>query len=138
MGLELKNCPGCGRVYVDTGLGMCRDCYEKELQQEDIVASYVRDNPRSAVKQICDATGVKERVVMRMIKAGRFISGNIAYPCESCGALITRGRLCEKCNHDLLKQVEEQKVIKAAQNVRTPGRGMYSKDMGLPGSGDKP
>jgi len=137
VGLQLQNCLACGRVYVDTGLGMCRDCYEKELQQEDKAASYVRDNPRSTVKQICDGTGVKERVVMRMIKAGRFVSGNIAYPCESCGAMITRGRLCDKCNQDLLKQVEEQKLRKVAQNVGASGRGMYSKDMGLSGPTDK-
>ncbi len=138
MGLQLKNCPNCGKVYVDTGMRMCRDCYEKELKQEDEIASYVRDNPNSTVKQICEALNVKERIVMRMIKAGRFVAAGVqvGYPCESCGAIITRGRLCDKCNKDLLKQVEVQKE-KKAHTVQRSGRGMYSKDMGLPGSIDK-
>ncbi len=136
MDMKLKNCPVCGKVYVDTGTRMCRDCYEKMLEEETAIVSYVRDHPNSKVGEICEATGAKERVVMRMIKDGRFIQSGIeiSYPCEICGTLITRGRYCESCGSKLQKEVQkqQQKFVSAAkpQSRRGVG-GMYSKDMGI-------
>ena len=84
MSLKLKNCSNCGRVFVDTGLGICRDCHEKEEEQMQEVSSYVRDHPHSRVKEIYEALGVKKRLVMRMIREGRFVMDGMAieYPCE--------------------------------------------------------
>ena len=78
MSLKLKNCSNCGRVFVDTGLGICRDCHEKEEEQMQEVSSYVRDHPHSRVKEICEALGVKERLVMRMIREGRFVMDSLS------------------------------------------------------------
>ena len=68
-------------------------------------------------------TGVKEKVVLRMIKSGRVVSDNVAYPCENCGADIYLGRLCDKCNQELTKQVEklaaEKKKIQNVDRSRT-------------------
>lgn len=106
---KISNCPSCGKIYVDTGLRMCRDCYEKEQEAETVVSSYVRENPNSTIREICEATGVKEKIVMRMLRAGRFIESgiNISYPCESCGAPIKRGKLCDKCSGHIMRQVQE-------------------------------
>ena len=49
MANKLKNCPDCGRIFVDTGLGVCRDCYDKLQEQMQEISSYVRDNPNSTV-----------------------------------------------------------------------------------------
>ena len=118
MANKLKNCPECGRIFVDTGIGICRDCYEKEEETMQEIASYVRDNPNSKVKDIVDALGVKERLVMRMIRDGWFVTegANLEYPCERCGTSITEGRFCEKCNAELQKEMErsKEKLIKQA------------------------
>ena len=68
-------------------------------------------------KEIVDDTGVKERVVLRMLKNGRFIAQGleITYPCQSCGAPITTGKLCSKCSQDILNQAER---IKATKSVK--------------------
>ena len=134
MANKLKNCPDCGRIFVDTGLGVCRDCYDKLQEQMQEISSYVRDNPNSTVKQIVEALDVKERLVMRMIREGRFITEGVVieYPCETCGEPITHGRFCEKCNAELAKQMEQTQKKLAAQ-IPTPQRkgvGMYSRDMG--------
>lgn len=139
MGLKLKNCPSCGKLYADTGIGMCRDCYEKELEDEAEAARYVRDNPKSSVKEICEATGIKERVILRMIKNGRFIETGVevSYPCESCGTMITRGRYCDKCNEKLAREVaaSSQKMAaklpprQKAMPGRDSSRGMYTKHL---------
>lgn len=138
MSPKLKNCSGCGRVFVDTGLGICRDCHEKEEDQMQEVSSYVRDHPHSRVKEICEALGVKERLVMRMIREGRFVTDGAAveYPCESCGTLITTGRFCDKCNKDLQDQFSQQQQKLEAQAAKTKVSGpkaMRSLEMGMKG-----
>ena len=136
---KLKNCSSCGRIFVDTGLGICRDCQEKEEEQMQEVSSYVRDNPHSRVKEICEALGVKERLVMRMIREGRFVMDGVAieYPCETCGKPITSGRFCAACNHDLQSQLgQQQKKIAAAQAAKAQTaapKAMRSLDMGVKG-----
>jgi len=127
---NLKNCPECKRIFVDTGIGLCRDCYDKQQQTMDDICSYVRDNPGSKVKEICEALGVKERLVMRMIREGRFVVDGaiVEYGCETCGAPIVTGRFCQKCNDNLIKQIEKQNskrqaMIEAAFNR---GQGMRS------------
>lgn len=138
MSLKLKNCSNCGRVFVDTGLGICRDCHEKEEEQMQEVSSYVRDHPHSRVKEICEALGVKERLVMRMIREGRFVMDGMAieYPCESCGTPITAGRFCDKCNKDLQDQLSQQqkKIAAQAAKARTAAaKAIRSLDMGMKG-----
>ena len=110
----LKNCSECGKLYTEVGQGMCRDCYEKEQEQEQVVYDYVRDHDKCGIKEIVDDTGVKERVVLRMLKNGRFIAQGleITYPCQSCGAPITTGTLCSKCSQDILNQAERIKATK--------------------------
>jgi flagellar operon protein (TIGR03826 family) len=136
MANQLKNCSECGRIFVDTGIGVCRDCYEKQQDQMQEISSYVRDNPHSTVKQICEALKVKEKLVMRMIREGRFVTDGVSveYPCESCGTPITSGRFCDKCNDDLAKQMQQtqQKMTAkvAAAAPQKKGSGMYSRDMG--------
>ena len=138
MAPKLKNCSNCGRIFVDTGLGICRDCHEKEEEEMQKVSSYVRDNPHSRVRDICDALGVKERLVMRMIREGRFVMDGVAieYPCESCGTLITVGRFCDKCNRDLQAQLSQQQQKLAAQAAKEKVSGskvIRSLDMGMKG-----
>ena len=127
---KLKNCPECKRIFVDMGTGICRDCYDKQQEKMDELCSYVRDNPNSKLKDICEALNVKERLVMRMIREGRFVTegANIEYGCEACGAPINFGRFCEKCNDDLVKQVEQQreKQRAALEEAARRGIGMHS------------
>jgi len=134
---KVGNCPVCGRLYVDTGIRMCRDCYTKELETEEVIARYVRDHQKSTVKEICEGTGAKEKTVFRMIRNGRFIESGVevAYPCESCGTPILKGRLCEKCSANIMKQVYDREKKNSAENkkpldIRDKSRGMYTKNMG--------
>ncbi|WP_196592602.1 flagellar protein [Pectinatus sottacetonis] len=132
---KMRNCPECGKLFIDTGAGMCRDCLRKEEESELIVSSYLRDNPGSTIKEIYDATGVKERTIMRMIRAGRFIGkGKISYPCERCGTLITEGRYCNKCMQELKEDIkkatdaikQKQQKNNPSSDTRMKSRGMYS------------
>lgn len=116
---KLKNCSGCGRLYMEIGQGMCQDCYRKEQDDEQVVYSYVRDHDKCSVQEIVDGTGVKERVVLRMLKAGRFIASGleINYPCQGCGTPITTGKLCSKCSSDIINQTDRLKAARKVQKV---------------------
>ena len=112
---KLKNCPRCGKLYMDMGQKMCPACVEAEHQDEDKAADYVREHPKATVKEIARETGVKESLIMKMVRQGRFVSASgvtISYPCEHCGKLITNGRLCDSCNRALITEVKVQQAQK--------------------------
>lgn len=116
---KLKNCSECGKLYMEVGQGMCRDCYNKELDDEKVVCSYVREHDKCGIQEIVENTGVKERVIFRMLKNGRFIAAgvDITYPCQSCGAPITTGKLCTKCSQDILNQAEKMSAAKKVKKA---------------------
>ena len=57
---KLKNCPECGKLYLEVGQGMCPACYDIELEQEQVVHTYIRDHDKCSIKQIVEDTGVKD------------------------------------------------------------------------------
>ena len=110
---EIKNCPGCGKLYMEVGHKLCSDCHDQELRDEDTVAAFLREAGHAALEQICEETGVKEAVVLRMIRRGR-ITGGVSYPCESCGTPIDKGRYCSACANKL------QQELSAMQGAAKP------------------
>lgn len=131
---KLKNCSECGRIFVDTGIGICRDCLDKQEEQMIEVTAYVRDHPHSTVKEIAKEVGVKEKLVRRMIREGRFITEGIEYeyPCERCKKPITEGRFCDACSKEIQQEAVEaqQKAVAAVEKARRDlGTGMHSKSI---------
>ena len=107
---KLANCPECGKVYVENPMKLCPECQKEELAAEDKVAQYLRDVKSSSITEIAAATGVKEKIVLRMINRGRIVGDfEITYPCETCGAPITEGRVCAKCSKNIIDQLQSQK-----------------------------
>lgn len=115
--MSLRNCPECGKVYLENPANLCLECYAKEQQDADKVADFLRDHPRSHINDIHEATGVKHKVILRMLKKGR-ITGDISYPCESCGKTIMEGRLCSDCSGNILGQMRSAE----AKTTDTPVR----------------
>lgn len=124
--MKLKNCPECGKLYLESIAGMCPDCALLEQIHEKKIADYAREHPNSSIAAIHTATGVKESTILRMIREGRFLSlVSISYPCESCGAPIAKGRVCEKCRKKLLLQLEKINE-QDKQEKKTKGVGLYT------------
>lgn len=105
--MGLSNCRECGKLYLENPARLCPECYEKEEQDANTVAEYLRDHPKSHIDQVHEATGVKHKVILRMLKNGR-ITGDVSmeYPCETCGKPIAEGRLCNACSHNILSQLK--------------------------------
>lgn len=126
--MNLKNCPDCGKLFVDNASGMCPDCYRLEEEAEYKIGEYLRKNDKVTIQQIHEETGVKEKTILRMIKRGRIVTGTVGYPCDSCGAPIYEGRMCSACTQSFTSQVKESynKDQRAAAN--RDGIRMYSKE----------
>ncbi len=104
---QLSNCPECGKLYVENLMKLCPECQKIELEAEDKVAQFLRDTKKSSIREIAEATGVKEKIILRMINRGRIIGDcQISYACETCGATITEGRVCAKCSKNIVDQLQ--------------------------------
>ncbi len=130
--MKLTNCVECGNLCVESLTNLCPNCMRAEDEAEDRVAEYLRGTARASLEEIHQATGVKHRIILRMLKRGRiFTDAIISYPCETCGAPITEGRVCDNCSKNIvsqLKRPEEWKPEKRPESVRKDEQ-MYTKDM---------
>lgn len=104
--MGLSNCPECGKLYIENLAKLCMECYEKEEKDADKVVEFLREHPKSHINDVHEATGVKHKVILRMLKKGRVIGDiSVEYPCESCGKSIIEGRLCNSCSQNILSQI---------------------------------
>jgi len=126
--MSLRNCIVCGKLCLDNPSRMCPDCVAKEHEAEDMVARYIRDKGKTTITEIHEATGVEEKVILRMIKQGRvYADGIVEYPCETCGKGILEGRLCAECSQRITSQIKHDDWQPAGQQVSSrQSLGMYS------------
>lgn len=130
--MGLANCKECGKLFMQNPAGLCPECFRIEEANEERVAKYLRSNPHASITQVNEATGVPEKVILKMIKKGR-ITGDIRieYPCESCGKPIAEGRVCPECGRRVLEQLKGE--IKPAHKTSEPpsakpgGGGVHSR-----------
>ena len=124
--VKARNCKECGTLFLDAGNGLCQNCIQKREEQMEEIASFVRDNPRSSVGEICEALDVKQSLVLEMLRAGRLEETNInvRYPCASCGKMIRRGRYCKECGKKLKGEIATR-VQRIRQDAKKK-KGMYS------------
>ena len=129
--MSLMNCKDCGNIMVENPSGLCPECLRLDVEAEDKVAEFLRETAKASIDEISQATGVKAKIILRMIKRGRITSDvTISYPCDTCGAPITEGRVCEACAHNITKQLkpeEWQAPQKQAQGKKEDR--MYINDM---------
>ncbi len=126
--MSLKNCPDCGKLFVDNASGMCPDCYRLEEEAEYKIGEYLRKHDKVSIQEIHEATGVKEKTILRMIKRGRIVTGSVSYACDSCGAPIYEGRLCSECSHSFTAQVKQSYEKDQRAKEQRDGIRMYSKE----------
>ena len=129
---KAKNCPKCGRIYIETGRRMCPECYEELLNMELKVFSYVRDHQGCEIEEIMEETGATMEIIRRMAREGYFDQANvkISYPCKKCGAPIYTGRICPKCVEQIQKNLQiSMNAIKARATIQEQQKAVY-KTMG--------
>ena len=109
---ELANCPTCGRLYTKNPVrDVCENCYREEEQAYDRVYAFLRkrENRAATVETIVEKNDVTEELVYKWVRKGRLLVAhfpNLGYPCEHCGTLIQKGKLCNSCASRLKNDLE--------------------------------
>jgi len=120
--MGVANCPECGKIYMENPAKLCPACYAAFEADEEKVVEFMRNKRKASLEEIHTGTGVPHKVILRMLKQNRLTSEfQVNYPCESCGAPITEGRLCANCAKNILDQVKSQvpkPVEKTAQGSK--------------------
>lgn len=129
--MGLANCPECGKVYVENAAKVCPDCYRKQEEDAERVMEYLRDVAKATLEEIHEATGVKHKIILRLLRSGRIMGSIISYPCETCGTLIEEGRLCTQCSKNILEQIMiDEKHEEHERNELDPSKRIRSRMYG--------
>ncbi|WP_163970553.1 TIGR03826 family flagellar region protein [Oceanobacillus halotolerans] len=127
---ELANCSRCGALFVKNIRDICRDCYKKEEADFETVYSFLRkrENREATLKEIVEATGVDEDIIIKFIKEKRLRTSQfpkLAYPCERCGVDIVRGKLCGKCSDEILQGLSHQEMLEKKKKEKEKRTNIY-------------
>lgn len=117
--MNIKNCPYCNKVFLENASGMCPDCYKLEQQEELKINDFLHNvETKVNIYMIQEATGAKMRTILKLLHAGRLYQNGILieYPCQSCGSLITEGRVCRQCSDNIANQ--QQSTISQPKKER--------------------
>lgn len=104
---ELRNCPTCNGFFKYTGIHeVCGKCAVKEEKMYETVYRFLRrrENRTATIEQIVEETGVSEGLLHKWVRRGRLqptMFPNLGYPCDNCGGLTTKGKLCKNCTETL-------------------------------------
>ncbi len=120
--MEVRTCSKCKRLFnYLSGPSICPGCKNQLEEKFQEVKEYVRDNPTLGITEVAEATDVSPKQIRRWIREERLSfseDSGVGIDCESCGAMIRSGRLCQKCKDKLLGRVdsmygsEESVVVK--------------------------
>jgi len=108
---ELKDCPTCGSFFNYTGIrDVCGKCATNEEKLYEDVYKFLRrrENRAATIERIVEVTGVTENLLHKWVRKGRLqpaLFPNLGYPCDKCGALTTKGKLCDACTTELHNEI---------------------------------
>ncbi len=132
MGMNLANCPRCGRLFANNFRDICPSCIKEIEEEYEKCLKYLREEKLATIQDVSDGTGVSIRQITKFIREGRISianNPNLMYPCEVCGVLIREGNMCDSCRsrltRDLAAAVKEESPRKPGPDDK-PGSGAYS------------
>lgn len=128
----IRNCKKCGKLFNYVGgLPICPNCKEEAEKKFQDVKQYLRENPRSDIKEVSEKCGVDQNQIQQWIREERLMFSEdspIKIPCEKCGALIQSGKYCNKCKDSLARGldsvIDRPKKIEPAPQKKDQGAGM--------------
>ena len=132
---ELRNCPICNEFFNYTGLReVCHKCAQKEEEMYQVVYRFLRkrENRAANVERIEEATGVDREFLYKWVRKGRLhpaVFPNLGYPCDNCGHLTHKGKLCSSCQDELKSDLRTFDAAKEFRNdIARRDRGTYLAD----------
>lgn len=103
--MNVRNCRSCRRLFnYIAGPALCPACREKMEEKFQEVKEYIRDNPHVTIPEVSEACDVDPQQIRQWLREDRLElteESSIMLNCESCGAMIRSGKLCDKCKTSL-------------------------------------
>lgn len=118
---ELRHCPSCGDFFNYTGVReVCGKCGMNEERIYEEVYRFLRkrENRAATIERIVEMTEATEAMLHKWVRKGRLqpaMFPNLGYPCDNCGKLTSKGKLCDECTADLKQDL---KTFEAATEFR--------------------
>jgi hypothetical protein len=67
----VEACRGCSRLYPYLPRGLCSDCLDRRERDFQAVKEWLRENPRSSMHAVAEATDVDEALIAQFVREGR-------------------------------------------------------------------
>lgn len=109
----------------------CVACAQKEERLFEEVYRFLRrrENRAASVERIVEKTGVAEDLLYDWVRKGRLqpaLFPNLGYPCDKCGKLTTKGKLCKPCTDELQSELQRFEAAEEfRESVRQQDEGAY-------------
>lgn len=105
--MNIKNCEKCGKIFNYIGRDFCPECLGAEEQQFEMIRNYIRKHPGCDLQEVTQNTEIPVEKVLHFLREGRLTGGidSADLKCESCGRPISYGKICERCQTDLGKEI---------------------------------
>ncbi|OMP65812.1 TIGR03826 family flagellar region protein [Domibacillus epiphyticus] len=128
---EVVDCPRCGELYMRNAFReVCPKCsrVEEELYQKAYNFLRKRENRAATLERIVEYSGATEEMIYGWVKKGRLQAAqfpNLGYPCDRCGNIIQKGKVCNSCLDDIENGLElhereqEFERLRSEQNQQT-------------------
>ncbi|MHA6258381.1 TIGR03826 family flagellar region protein [Sporosarcina sp. CAU 1771] len=113
---DLRDCPTCGSFFNYTGIrDVCGKCAMAEERKYEEVTRFLRrrENRTATIERIVEETQVSETLLHNWVRKGRLLPAmfpNLGYPCESCGELTSKGKLCQDCTETMKIELERHEA----------------------------
>ncbi|MDT2286483.1 flagellar protein [Paenibacillus larvae] len=110
MGMDIANCPVCGKIFVKGIRDICPNCVKKQEEQYERCAEYLRQHKGITLYELSEAVDVPVRQITKFIREGRISienAPNMSYPCEVCGEMIRENSMCESCRSRLIRDMAQ-------------------------------
>ena len=131
--MELAKCAKCKNVFPKIREPICESCIKDEERIFETVREFLRDNPKSTVGEISEATGASARKILGYLRDGRIeVVEGAGLNCGHCGEPIPTGQLCkdcfEKANAKISGMIKENTTEKMAVQSQRAGISMHTAD----------
>ncbi|MFV0503265.1 MAG: hypothetical protein ACK5LT_04780 [Lachnospirales bacterium] len=132
--MAIQNCRKCKKIFHYINSPICPECQKAEQKDFDNVRSFIKENNKSTLGEVSEATGVHTKKILRYIREGRLevtygLESSVV--CEKCGVQIATGRYCTSCANELgdkFNTASKKSTSGIKKSTSGLGRGMYSKD----------
>jgi len=97
--MEMANCKRCKKLFPRVNEPICEACKKAEEELFLNVKEFLRENSKSTVMEISQATGASHKRITDWLREGRLeLSAEASeLNCRGCGKRITSGNYCDAC-----------------------------------------